>query len=119
MNREYERRIKRNKIRRKRQLRRNLILFSFSILLVTFLSIVLFGIKANAESKNADHVYKYYKSVTVKNNDTLWDYADNYSYDENLQAYVDEVATINHLKNYEITYGMNIIVPYYSNEFIN
>ena len=119
MNREYELKIKRNRIRRKRQLRRNFILFVFSIIMVLTLSITFFGIKANAESKNKEHVYKYFKSVTVNNNDTLWDYAMNFSNDDNYQAYVDEVVIINHLYNGEIEYGMNLVIPYYSKEFIN
>lgn len=118
MNNKYEIRIKKNKLRRKRQLRRRILFTLSTTFAVIILSIILFGIKANAEGKDADHVYKYFKSVLVSSDDTLWDYAKSYSNSCNYQAYVNEVININHLDGEFIESGMNLIIPYYSEEFV-
>ncbi len=80
--------------------------------------------KAKAQSTfEAESIqYKYYMSVKVESGDTIWDYAERYAnktYYDSYNTYINEVVRINSLPNEEITIGQYIILPYYSNEFIN
>lgn len=115
-----ERRIRNNRIRRKREMRRNILMSLLTIMLVISLSLIFFGFGTKAQSNNAEISYKYYKSITVQDGDTLWKYAEEYGdsayYDSN-QEYIDEVIKMNTLTDDEIISGQNIIIPYYSLEF--
>lgn len=117
MNREYELKIRRNHKRRIRQMRRRFLSFIITVMIVYIISFGLFSNKVKAESKDSIHLYKYYKSVTVSTHDTLWDYANKYSIDSN-EKYIEEVKRMNHLSSDEIIVGMNLIIPYYSDIFV-
>lgn len=69
----------------------------------------------NTEEKR----YKYYTTVYVTRNMTLWDIAEEYITEEysDKRAYIDEVMEINQLKNDKLSYGSTICVPYYSGEY--
>ena len=97
---------------------KRLIFLSFSLTLVLGISIGFFGMKAKAASNEVTY-YKYYTSVVVSEGDTLWDYAVKYSLDTNYDKYIKEVCNINNLHNDKINNGMNLILPYYSEEFIS
>ena len=58
---------------------------------------------------------KFYRSVMVEKGDTLWSIAkENVSPgQEDIRALVNEIKDINNLTRDEITYGANIIIPYY------
>ena len=118
MNSNYERRIRRNKARRTKQLRRRILFCFGTLMLIMIISISFFSIQAKAESKNAVHEYKYFKSVTVNSNDSLWNYAVEYSNTDDYSKYVDEVIRMNNLHDSNIKTGMNLVIPYYSSEFI-
>ena len=107
------------KIKRTRQIRRRLLLFISTVLLIAIISFFGFGTKAKAESKENIQLYKYYKSVCVMPNDSLWNYAEEYAPDSDYERYIEEVVRMNNLQEYKINEGMNIIVPYYSFEFID
>ena len=107
-----------NKKRRNKEIKRKILLLAFSILFILILSFSAFGMKANAASKDINHNYKYYKSITVKTNDSLWDYAYEYAKDNDYKAYIKEVKNINNLTNNEIKQGMRLVLPYYSNELM-
>lgn len=117
-----ERRIRNNKLRRKRQMHRNISMLFMTVVLTAGFSTMLFSFKAKAQSNvSSDISYKYYKSVTIGAGDTIWDFADLYAdteYYDSYDSYIKEVMAINHLKNETIIYGQNLIIPYYSNEFI-
>ena len=116
-----ERRIRNNRIRRKREMRRNILMSLLTIMLVISLSLIFFGFGTKAQSNEAEISYKYYKSITVQDGDTLWKYAEEYGdsayYDSN-QEYIDEVIKMNTLTDDEIISGQHIIIPYYSLEFV-
>ncbi len=119
-----ERRIQNNKSRRRRQLRHQFLMLFATILLVFSFSVFGFSTKAKAQSASdaADISYKYYKSVIVNSGDTIWDYAELYAakdYYESYDSYIREVVQINSLSNDDIQSGQYLILPYYSNEFIN
>lgn len=116
-----ERRIRNNKLRRRRQLRRNICISLMTFMLVAGFSVLFFSFGSRAQTDAGDVSYKYYKSVTVQAGDTIWDYAGLYAdkdFYDSYDNYIKEVMNINHLKDDNIICGQNIILPYYSNEFI-
>lgn len=116
-----ERRIRNNKLRRRRQIRRNIYMTVITFVLIAGFSVSFCSFGSKAQSNNEDISYKYYKSISVDAGDTLWDYAELYAdenYYDTYSSYIKEVKDINHLKNDNIVYGQFIILPYYSNEFV-
>lgn len=115
-----ERRIRNNKIRRQRQLRRNMMMAIFTVVLILTLSIGGFAIGSKAQDKEEAILYKYYTSIEVQYGESLWDIAGTYfcedKYDD-YEHYVSEVMQINGLYNEEVSAGSYLIVPYYSAEF--
>lgn len=115
-----ERRIRKNKLRRKHQIRRNIFMLMLSIILAAGFSIMFFSFKSKAQSGDAELSCKYYKSITVGAGDTIWDFAELYAdtdFYDSYGCYIKEVMDINHLKDEQIIYGQHIIIPYYSHEF--
>ncbi len=106
----------RNKIRRKRQLQKRLVMCFLTLVLITILSSFSFGFRTKAQESNEDAAYKYYKSITVEDGDTLWNYARQYGdlrYYDDCNDYIKEVKSINSLQNDKITAGCHLILPYY------
>ena len=62
---------------------------------------------------------KYYTSIRVSSGDTLWDIAKEYRTEEysDISSYIAEVREINHLSSNQITDGMYLCIPYYSEEY--
>ena len=115
-----ERRIRNNRIRRQRELRRHIIMGVLAIVLVVSFSLAFFGFGTKAQNSDEEILYKYYKSIVVEEGDTLWEYAELYGEENhysNRQEYIDEVVNMNALKDENITAGQHIILPYYSPEF--
>ncbi|WP_342755808.1 LysM peptidoglycan-binding domain-containing protein [Kineothrix sedimenti] len=116
-----ERRILNNKLRRKRQRRKNIFLFAMTFFLVATLSFGVNAFLSNAKSSSDDIEYKYYKSIIIQRGDTLMSIASenmdgNYS---SAESYVNELIKINGLRDDKIVAGNYLIIPYYSSEFIN
>ena len=118
MNNSFEKKIRANRTRRARQLRRHLIISAFAFFAIIAISLGFFSIKAKADSKTSIHTYKYYKSLTVNADDSLWEYALLYAPDDNYDKYIKEVIRMNNLNDDNIITGMSIILPYYSDEFL-
>lgn len=112
-----EERIRRNRIRRQRQLRRRLSLFAAAVLLT--LSMAGGGFIVRAREVSPDPVYKYYTSIRIEEGDSLWSIAAAYKNGsfESRQEFLQEVIQINHLLDSEIRQGDYLIIPYYSSEF--
>ncbi len=107
------------KMRRERELRRKYLFaaLSFVVILVCVFSLKSITSKAVDES---DIIYKYFKTYEVANDDTLWSIAKehiDYEYYDDVNEYIDEVVSINHLNGDTILYGQSIIIPYFSAEF--
>ncbi len=115
-----ERRIRNNRIRRRRELRRH-ILTCFLMLIITIgSSLLFFSFRAKAQSNDEEIMYKYYKSTVVSAGDTLWDFAEEYGmnkYYDGHQEYIREVMQMNGLSDDRITEGQYLILPYYSPEY--
>ncbi|MCM1263069.1 MAG: LysM peptidoglycan-binding domain-containing protein [Butyrivibrio sp.] len=112
-----ERRIRNNKIRRQREMRKNIILTIMTICLVITFSLSLSSFLSNAKEDSGKTCYKCYKSITIANDDTLWSIAQEYMDDEHYDSvndYIKEVKKINVLSTNDITYGAHLIVPYYA-----
>ena len=108
-------------IRRKLELRRKMILFLLTFCLVITVSIGISGFLSNAKNPDSRISYKYYTSITVSGDDTLWSIAEKYMDPEHYQSandYIQEVKNLNHLKNDVITYGEHLIVPYYMDAYL-
>ena len=112
---------RRKQLLRQRQLRRNLLIFFFTILIAIILAFTLHTFNSNANTDLDDISYKYFTTLEISQNDTLWSIAvDNidYNYYKDINSYIKEVIQINHLKTDTITAGCSLIIPYYSNNFI-
>jgi len=111
-----ERRIRNNRIRRRREMRKNFLLFVMTICLIVTTSVAVSSFRSNAKNDAAKETYKYYKSIVVSDNDTLWSIAENYMDEEHygsVYEYIREVMRINSLTNDAIYADAHLIVPYY------
>lgn len=116
-----ERRIRNNKIRRQRELRRHLLISIFTLCMTVTLALGIFSIQTSAKDSSEAIEIKYYTSITVSDGDTLWSLASEYkgNHYESSSAYIEEVMNINALTNETIYTGQHLIIPYYSAEFRN
>lgn len=116
-----ERRIRNNRIRRRRELRRHFLIFILTLILSVGISVTFFSLRTKAQSSDEEIQYKYYKSIVIETGDTLWNLAEEYGileYYGSHQEYIDEVMQMNGLSDDKITAGQYIIIPYYSSEFV-
>ena len=116
-----ERRIIKNRIRRRREMRKNFLILVMTVCLIITCSVALSGFRANAKDDSSEVSYKYYKSVFIQNDDTLWSLAERYMDGEHYDStedYIREVMRMNGLTDDTIRYGEYLIVPYYSSEYV-
>lgn len=118
---ERELRSYRRKIRRQKEIRRNLILMIATILVLVLFAVSFHSITAFASNNTEDVSYKYFKSIQVEKGDSLWsiadEYADSVHYDSK-KDYISEVKKMNKLMDDTIVSGQYLIIPYYSTVFI-
>lgn len=111
-----ERRIRNNRIRRRREMRKNFLIFVMTLCLIVTCSIAVSSFRSSAKNDAAEASYKYYKSITVSDSDTLWSIAETYMDEDHygsIYAYIREVMSINNLKSDAIYADAHLIVPYY------
>lgn len=99
----------------------HMIMKSVFMLLVICIAVLVFFTKSAAVTASAEDSgerYKYYTTVYVDRDTTLWSVAETYISEEyeDIRAYIDEVKFINHLQDDSLMYGTVISVPYYSDE---
>ena len=106
---------------RLRRARRQKMLFSTIIFVATICIILMCSMVHSSFRANASHGFKYYTNITVGVDETLWDIAEeyiDYSHYDNINSYIAEVKSINHLdENGFLLAGQMIIVPYYAEEY--
>ncbi len=118
---ERELRSYRRKIRRQREIRRNIILAvaAAAVLMIFAFSYHTFTSAASTDTDNIS--YKYFTSIRVETGDTLWsiaeEYADALHYASN-KEYINEVKMMNKLGSDEIVSGQYLVIPYYSYDFV-
>ena len=115
-------RIRNNKIRRQRIFRRQVLLLGLTSALFIFVFILFASsIMADAQSDEFTPSFKYYKTITVHADDTLWDIArENYSEEgyKSVNEYMSEICSVNAISDASgLKAGESLIVPYYSTEF--
>ncbi len=108
----------------KKAVRRNcsMLIKSMIVLAVICIAVLFLFTKSAAVTANAEdrqERYKYYTSVYVDRDTTLWSVAETYLSDEytDIYSYIEEVKSINHLTDDTLMYGTVISVPYYSDEY--
>lgn len=108
-------------IRMRRERRRRVLASTFFVLAVACV-IMTGAIFYSSIKSHAGSGFKYYTSVTVEAGETLWSLADgyiDYDYYKDKDKYISEVQSINHLDDdYTIIAGQFLIVPYYSEEYV-
>lgn len=88
----------------------------FIIGLTLLFTVFLFG--ANKSEKKVDAStcdVKYFKCITIDEDDTLWSIANEYISEEydSVSDYIDEVKSINNLSSDKIYNGATLVIPYY------
>lgn len=116
-----ERRIIKNRIRRQREMKKNLLIFIMTACLIVTCSFSLNAFRSNAKDNSTEASYKYYKSIVVSNGDTLWTIAEEYmdaEHYDSINDYIREVKSMNTLTDDTIHYGEYLVIPYYDNHFV-
>lgn len=116
-----ERRILKNRIRRQQEMKKNFLILLMTVCLIVFGSISLSGFRTNAKDDSVETSYKYYKSIVIANDDTLWSIAQQYmdeDHYESIYDYINEVKNMNSMADDVVHYGEHLIIPYYDNNFI-
>lgn len=110
----------RKKLKRQKEIRRRFLLLLITLFLIIGFVFCFHVITSYASTGEENLDFKYYTSIVVVSGDTLWSIAKEYAdiHYGSLEDYISEVASINHLKSNEIKAGQYLIVPYYSEEFI-
>lgn len=104
-----------NRIKRNRIIRRRISFLTAVVICAVFIAI-LGSTVASAKENTKEERNKYYKSIEVKQGDTLWSIAEEYitSEYESTDEYIDELIKMNGLENDTIHTGSNLVVTYYS-----
>ena len=116
-----ERRILKNRIRRQREMKKNFLIFLMTVCLIITCSISMNGFSSNAKDDSTEASYKYFKSISVANNDTLWSIAEQYmdtEHYDSISDYIQEVKSMNDLVDDVIHYGDYLVIPYYDHNFV-
>ena len=110
-------------LRHRRELERRCLLVIATVCVIFSGMLSFRTFHSNASTGEKEETFKYYANVTVTHGESLWDIANDYidyEYYKDKNAYIAEVCDINHLNvDASIQAGQNIIMPYYSSEYIN
>ena len=94
-----------------------------SLRMVIICSILIFAVSIGgiivkaSDDSNRTRTYKYYTTVSVEDNDTLWSLADRYNNgNEDTTSYINNIMQMNDLSSDTIHSGKNLVIYYYSTE---
>ena len=114
-----QRKYKRDRIRRTKQIiERVLLTICLIALLAIGSSAILTKATTTEEAKNV--YYKYYTQFEIQDGDSLWDLAGEYMENgpyKSRKDYMNEVVEINQLSSTTIIKGQHLLVPYYEATF--
>ena len=87
-------------------------------IMIAGLSIALGSNLVSAHDKSEQPEQKFYKSIEIKEGDTLWGIAKEYRGDDfdSIYDYIDEVMSINGLTSDQIHAGQYLTVAYYDTQ---
>lgn len=108
--------IRRNRIRRERQLRRRMIIAAAALVIIIFSSLGLTSFLSDASEETSSNVSKVYTSVMVPYGSSLYEMASDHmdpDYYSDIDSYIKEVRFINHLSGDEIKAGNYLVIPVY------
>ena len=89
-------------------------LVAIIVLVAAIMCSVGFVVSAKSDKSSSD-INTYYQSVRVESGDTLWSIATEYCPDtQEISDYIDEIKSINSIKNDTIKAGDYIIVSIYA-----
>lgn len=101
-------------------MKKNFLIFVMTICLIISCTISMNGFLSNAKGDFMGDSNKYYKSIIVANDDTLWSIAEKYmdkEHYDSINDYIEEVKHMNDLTGDVIHYGEYLIIPYYNGNF--
>lgn len=117
-----EQRIHNNKLKRRQEVQKQIIILIFTFCVILILAVTLGSTFAKAKDFKSDAPdYKYFTSILIETGDSLYSIAlENMSTHYNsVDAYMNEVKHINSLdEKMSIHVGQYIIIPYYSRNFV-
>ncbi len=111
-----ELKIRRNRIRRQRQLRRRIVIGIAAIIIILSSSLGLTSFLSKAAVTPDEYKVKTYSSVMVPFGSGIRELARVYTdfdYYESYDAYINEVMFINHLSDEDVRPGNYLILPVY------
>lgn len=112
-------RIRNNRMRRERLYRRTITIITVTLFAISLLCLLaVTSIKSDAQKAGQDD-YKYYKTISVNTGDTLWTIASeniSYAHYKDVNAYIDDIKSVNNMRGNDINQGTSLIIPYYSQE---
>lgn len=97
-------------------MRRHFFLFIMTLCLIVTCTVAVSSFRSNAKNDTVQESCKYYKSIVVSENDTLWSIAEQYMDETHYGSvceYIREVMQINRLTSDAIYADAHLIVPYY------
>ena len=100
--------------KRKRYFARILFMILATLSITTFIVIsLLLTTESTTEGKEVKSYNKYYSSMTVKADDTLWDLGEKYSGEkESRSEYIENIKKLNNMNNDVVYEGMHLIYYY-------
>ena len=108
------------RVKRKKQVAKQKMILLLALTLIITLGSIIFGTIFSTAKDPATDIpqYKYYRSITIEEGDSLWSIAQEYRSDAyaSTQEYVDELKQLNGLSSETIHTGQHLVVPYYGTE---
>lgn len=104
------------KVYQKQDVHQKYIVILFCYLIAVVMFSIIFLRTTNAQAAPTKVTAKYYTSIRIEAGDTLWTIASNYITDDyrNINDYILEVCSINHISKDEIHAGQYLVIPYYA-----
>ncbi len=104
-----------SRLKKHKKYRNTLTLWMVAFIMIVGLSVALGSNLASAHDKAEQ---KFYKSIEIKEGDTLWGIAKEYRGDDynSIYDYIDEVMSINGLTSDRIHAGQYLTVAYYDTQ---
>ena len=87
----------------------------YTITTLLLISILTVGVIRNVKADSQHNYNKSFISIEIKEGDTLTSIAKEYSISNNYDQYIDEVRSINNLRNDTIHTGCFLLIPVYNN----
>ncbi len=112
----------RRNCRRQRERKRRALSLAATLCLILVCAVSYHAITTSAHTDEDGMDFKYYTNITVQSGESLWDIAGDHMDEEHYESrsdYMKEVQHINHLEEGDLLRaGQHIVIPYYSEEFV-